>query len=123
MGAYLSLSGRGGGGCLFEAGCFLTFSAFRMGAYSRRAIIRGWRLMRINTVSPRRYQLSSKLWRISFARFQDINRCFLADIPQKVDNIHRVIFFAYSCISSAQFLFEIQLFRRERHLPFKFTQE
>ena len=39
MGAYLSLSGRGGGGCLFEAGCLLTFSSFRMGAYSRRAII------------------------------------------------------------------------------------
>ena len=79
--------------------------------------------MLINMVPPRRYQLSSKLWRISFARFQDINRCFLADIPQKVDNFHRVICFAYSCISSAQFLFEIQLFRHERHLPFKFTQE
>ena len=39
MGAYLSLSGRGGGGPLFEAGCLLTFSAVRMGAYSRRTII------------------------------------------------------------------------------------
>ena len=80
--------------------------------------------MRINTVPPRRYQLSSKLWCISFARFQDINRCFLTDIPQKVANIHRVmICFGYSRISSVQFLFEIQLFRRERHLLFKFTQE
>ena len=37
MGAYLSLigMGRGWGGRLFEAGCLLTFSAFRMGAYSR----------------------------------------------------------------------------------------
>ena len=37
MGAYLSLSGRGRGwgGCLFEGGRLLTFSAFRMGAYSR----------------------------------------------------------------------------------------
>ena len=52
MGAYLSLSGRGGGGRLFEAGCLLTFSAFRMGAYSRRVLIRGWALIRINTVLP-----------------------------------------------------------------------
>ena len=37
MGAYLSLIGKrwGGGGRLFEAGCLLTFSAFRLGAYSR----------------------------------------------------------------------------------------
>ena len=27
---------------LFEAGRLLTFSAFRMGAYSRLALIRGW---------------------------------------------------------------------------------
>ena len=37
------------GGRLFEAGCLLTFSAFRMGAYSRWALIRGWALIR-NTV-------------------------------------------------------------------------
>ena len=37
--------GGGGGGRL------LTFSAFRMGAYSRWALIRGWALIRINTVS------------------------------------------------------------------------
>ena len=53
--AYLSLSwsGRevGWGGRLFEAGRLLTFSAFRMGAYSRWALIRGWALIRINTVS------------------------------------------------------------------------
>ena len=42
--------GEGGGGRLFEAGCLLTFSAFRMGAYSRWALIRGWALIRINTV-------------------------------------------------------------------------
>ena len=40
LGAYLSLSGSerrrwGWGGCLFEAGRLLTFSIFRMGAYSR----------------------------------------------------------------------------------------
>ena len=34
-------SGWGGGGCLFEAGRLLTFSAFRKGAYSRWALIRG----------------------------------------------------------------------------------
>ena len=54
--AYLSLSesGRevGWGGLLFEAGRLLTFSAFRMGAYSRWALIRGWALIRINTVLP-----------------------------------------------------------------------
>ena len=42
--------GGGGGGGLFEAGRLLTFSAFRMGAYSRWALIRGWALIRINTV-------------------------------------------------------------------------
>ena len=48
----LSVRGRGwgGGGRLFEAGRLLTFSAFRMGAYSRWALIRGWALIRINTV-------------------------------------------------------------------------
>ena len=43
------LGGRRGGR-LFEAGRLLTFSAFRMGAYSRWALIRGWALIRINTV-------------------------------------------------------------------------
>ena len=43
--------GWGRGGRLFEAGRLLTFSAFRMGAYSRWALIRGWALIRINTVS------------------------------------------------------------------------
>ena len=51
MSAYLSLSGRGRGGRLFEAGRILTFSAFRMGAYSRWSLIRGWALIRINAVS------------------------------------------------------------------------
>ena len=37
-------SGWGGGGRL------LTFSAFRMDAYSRWALIRGWALIRIKTV-------------------------------------------------------------------------
>ena len=41
----------GGGGRFFEAGHLLTFSAFRMGAYSRRALIRGWTLIRIKTVN------------------------------------------------------------------------
>ena len=55
MVAYLSLSGSGRevgwGGLLFEAGRLLTFPACRMGAYSRWALIRGWALIRINTVS------------------------------------------------------------------------
>ena len=41
----------GWGWRLFEAGRLLTFSAFRMGTYSRWALIRGWALTRINTVS------------------------------------------------------------------------
>ena len=44
--------GGGWGGRLFEAGRLLTFSSFRMGAYSRWALIRGWALIRINTVCP-----------------------------------------------------------------------
>ena len=38
------------GWALFEAGRLLTFFAFRMGAYSRWALIRCWALIRINTV-------------------------------------------------------------------------
>ena len=48
--AYLSLTGRRRGGRLFEAERLLTFSAFRIGAYSKWAQIRGWALIRINTV-------------------------------------------------------------------------
>ena len=45
------MGGRwGGGGCLFEGERLLNFSALRMGAYSRWALIRGWALIRINTV-------------------------------------------------------------------------
>ena len=36
---------------LFEAGRLLTFLTYRMGAYSRWALIRGWALNRINTVN------------------------------------------------------------------------
>ena len=36
--------------CLFEAGHLLTFPTYRVGAYSRWALIRGWALNRINTV-------------------------------------------------------------------------
>ena len=35
-----------------ESGRLLTFSAFRMGAYLRWALIRGWALILINTVVP-----------------------------------------------------------------------
>ena len=51
--------GEVGGGRLFEfdwaeegggGGRLLTFSALRKGAYSRWALIRGWALIRINTV-------------------------------------------------------------------------
>ena len=46
------MGGRWGeGGRLFEAGRLSNFLAFRMGAYSRWALIRGWALIRINTVN------------------------------------------------------------------------
>ena len=50
MVTYWSLSGRGRGGCLLEAGRLLTFSAFSRSGYSSWALIRGWVLIRINTV-------------------------------------------------------------------------
>ena len=40
-----------GSGRLFEAGRLLTFPTFRVGAYSRWALIRSWALNRINTVN------------------------------------------------------------------------
>ena len=40
----------GWGLCLFETGRLLTFFAFRIGAYSRWVLIRGWALIRISTV-------------------------------------------------------------------------
>ena len=43
--SYFSLCGREWGG-----GGRYNFAAFRMGAYSRWALIRGWALIRINTV-------------------------------------------------------------------------
>ena len=51
----MSLIGRGSGwgGRLFEAGCLLTFSAFRMGAHSRWVLIQGWALIQINKVVKR----------------------------------------------------------------------
>ena len=60
--AYLSLSGReeGWGGRLLEAGRLLTFSAFRMGAYSRWTLIRGWALIRINTVHVAKVEVGRK---------------------------------------------------------------
>ena len=61
VGAYLSLIGRGRGwgwgGPFFVAGRLLTFPAFRMGAYSRWALIRGWTLIRINKVNSSRKTL------------------------------------------------------------------
>ena len=55
--------GVGWGGRLFEAGRLLTFSAFRMGAYSR------WALNRINTVidqNPYIYMVMSQIHIIHF---------------------------------------------------------
>ena len=55
---YFFLGGGGGGGRLFEAGRLLTFPTYRVGAYSRWVLIRGWALNPINTVHvPDRMQL------------------------------------------------------------------
>ena len=53
VGAYLSLSGSGRD--VGWGGRLLTFSAFRVGVYSAWALIQGWALIRINTVSGRAY--------------------------------------------------------------------
>ena len=74
MSAYLSLIRRRRGGRLFEAGRLLTFAAFRMGAYSRWALIRGWALIRINTVNVSLEQGSPTL--------------FVSRIPQGICRLH-----------------------------------
>ena len=44
------MGGKGVGMEAYSRPRLLTFSAFRMGTYSRWALIRGWALIRINTV-------------------------------------------------------------------------
>ena len=61
MGAYLSLIGLFEFDWDFEAGRLLTSSAFGMGAYSRWALIRGWALIRINTVFKAKIRFPSFL--------------------------------------------------------------
>ena len=46
---YASASSQSELGTYFER-IIITFSAFKMGAYSRWPLIRGWALIRINTV-------------------------------------------------------------------------
>ena len=70
--------GGGRGGRLFEAGRLLTFSAFSMDAYSRWARIRGWALIRINTVRLTmpclsRFELYSRWVPLLSANSQNIN--------------------------------------------------
>ena len=62
--------GGGGDGRLFKAGRLLTFPTYSVGAYSRWALIRGWALNRINTVTYKKchcFQLkaSSTLLRVN----------------------------------------------------------
>ena len=65
----------GGGGRLFERGRLLTFSAFRMGAYSRWALIRGWALIRINTVFANRLSFSEVIrWYFAYVKREKIVR-------------------------------------------------
>ena len=66
MSAYFSLIGRRRGGRLFETGRLLTFSTFRMGVYSRWALIRGWALIRMNTVSSSIENISTSSQPVEF---------------------------------------------------------
>ena len=70
-------------------------------------------ISKLLTCSPPR-RLSSKRWPISrygFRIFRNRSRFCFAGNPQKVNNNHRAIYFAYSGISSIQFNSEIQLCR------------
>ena len=88
--------GGGRGGRLFEAGRLLTFSAFRIGAYSRWALIRGWALIRINTVNRRpqtdwysAYKLNRTKLSVTHVR-KDHPHCtwLLKQVYQGTDKIH-----------------------------------
>ena len=75
--------GGGGGGRLFEAGRLSTFSAFKIGAYSRWVLIRGWVLIRINTVCRILYRTHRLLKRCgSSLDFEFIREC------KKLNKIH-----------------------------------
>ena len=88
------MGGGGGGGRLFEAGRLLTFSAFSMGAYSRWALIRGWALIRINTVYESVYGVSRKTQTIT-AESSGHNvekKTFLSSIISDISLIHVTYF-------------------------------
>jgi len=73
--------GVGWDGRLFEAGRLLTFSAFRMGAYSRWALIRGWALIRINTVfTSSRALVWSPVHRHPWTAFNSFSSVFLRPV-------------------------------------------
>ena len=55
---------RGGVGAYSRLGAYYPFSASRMGAYSRWALIRGWALIRINTVCVRQRMSQLNVTRI-----------------------------------------------------------
>ena len=84
--------GGGGGGRLFEAGRLLTFSTFRMGAYSRWALIRGWALIRIKS----RYMQVQNLRRADpkvFFRAQRLNKLLFKIIATILDkNVEKIVY-------------------------------
>ena len=93
MGTYLSLIGRGSGwgGRLFEAWCLLTFSAFRMGTYSRWALIQGWVLIRTNTVFQ--YTRISIISISTLTGVKKINMCYnVTGRMQHLFGLARMIF-------------------------------
>ena len=67
----------------FEAGRLLTFSAFRLGAYSRWALIRGWALIRINTVC-RHEKYPGLVWTRTGTSRSHTTRIVLERLAEKV---------------------------------------
>ena len=105
MGGYLSLIGRGRG----WGGRLLTFSAFRMGAYSRWVLIRGWTLIRVNTVS----QTEINFWFSRSAKqcqnpcsgpppvYQDLSTCHDWPVNKAIVNLPIRLKGNSKCISSS----------------------
>ena len=105
VGGYLSLIGRGRG----WGGRLLTFSAFRMGAYSRWVLIRGWTLIRVNTVS----QTEINFWFSRSAKqcqnpcsgpppvYQDLSTCHDWPVNKAIVNLPIRLKGNSKCISSS----------------------
>ena len=98
---------------LHNVGITLHIASYPTQPHSVIALLFIQSISKLLTCSPPR-RLSSKRWPISrygFRIFRNRSRFYFAGNPQKVNNNHRAIYFAYSGISSIQFNSEIQLCR------------